>query len=212
MDITIEKILFENSSHIFDYAALKSILEGSGYAGVNDKINKLCKRGILEPLKRGLYFHKSSVTENIANKAIISNNLLGPSYVSLDYALSFYGLIPEAVHEVTAVTTKRSKSFTNSYGEFSYRQISKELFGLDLQIETSNAGNFLIASREKVLCDKIYLSSAAFSSKNSIMDFIENNLRIDSSDLESFDSRIAAEYYEISRSKKIKLLYQLLKH
>ena len=124
----------------------------------------------------------------LVSKEIISNVLLGPSYVSLDYALWFHGLIPESVYEVTSLTTKRSKSFETSYGIFSYKQIKKELFNIGLEIKNSKNGNFIIASKEKALCDKVYFTKdIELRSQKSIMEFLEDELRIDMDELINCD-------------------------
>lgn len=110
MDLLIEKKLSKYKTHIIDYATLKSILVNIGYTNINDKINNLKQKGIIKSVKKELYIHTSLINKNIVSKELISNNLLGtPSYISLDYALYFYGLIPESVREITAITTKRSK-------------------------------------------------------------------------------------------------------
>ena len=98
--------------------------------GINNKITQLIQKGILRPIKKGLYFHKSLIQDNLLSKEILANTILGPSYISLEYALSFYNLIPEAVYEMTSVCTKRSKKFNTEVGVFNYKHIKKELFSI----------------------------------------------------------------------------------
>jgi predicted transcriptional regulator of viral defense system len=183
------------------------------YENVNDKINNLKQKGIIKSLKKGFYIHTSLSNENIVSKEIISNNLLdSPSYISLDYALSFYGLIPEAVHDITAVTTKRSKVFKTDIGVFSYKHIKKELFAIGIKTESSKNGNYLVASKEKAICDKIYFTKGIdLTSKSLMIEFIENDLRIDTDELANFNIKILSEYYQISKSKKIKILINIIK-
>lgn len=212
MNTSIEIQLAKFKTHIVDYASLKNIFTEKGYVNINDKINRLKNDELLVPLKKGLYIHNSPINKTVVSKEIISNVLLGPSYISLDYALSFHGLIPESVHEVTCITTKRNKSFNNKYGTFSYKHIKKELFAIGLIFEKTKVGNFIIASKEKALCDKIYFTSnAAISSKETMLEFIEDDLRIDIEDLEYFDLNIVKEFYNVSKSKKIKIFLNLLK-
>jgi len=213
MDLLIEKELLNIKTHIIDYATLKSILINLGYTNINDKINSLKRKGIIISLKKGLYIHTSSVNNNIVSKEIISNNLLdGPSYISLDYALYYYGLIPEAVHEVTAVTTKRSKKFNTDFGIFSYKQIKKELFNIGLKIETSAKGSFLIAGKAKAICDKVYFTKEiSLTSKQTIIEFLADDIRMDIDDLTGINMEVIESYYAISKSKKIKLLMNFIK-
>jgi len=212
MDLLIEERLSKHKTHIIDYATLKSILLNLNYENINDKINRLKQKGILKSLKKGYYIHTSLINKNIISKEFISNTLLdSPSYISLDYALSFYGLIPEAVHEITAVTSKRSKVFKTGIGIFSYKHIKKELFALGLKMENSKIGNYMIATREKAICDKIFFTKdVELSSKSSMINFLENDLRVDTDEFEDFDIKILSDYYQISRSKKIKLLISIL--
>lgn len=212
MDAIIEEELSKFKTHIIDYTSLKNIFSKEEYVNINDKIYRLKKEGILIPLKKGLYIHNSPLNKTIISKEIISNVLLGPSYISLDYALSYHGLIPESVHEVTGVTTKRSKTYSTKYGLFSYKHTQKELFPIGLVLEESKAGNFIIASKEKALCDKIYFTNnVTINSQKKMFEFIEEDLRIDIEELKSFDAEIVLEYYNITRSKKIKLFLNLIK-
>jgi len=210
MDILIERALAKNRSHIIDYAMVKNILINIGYSSVKDKIKNLKDKGIIKTLKRGLFVHTSQFTKNIISKEIISNNMLGPSYISLDYALYYHGLIPEKVYEITAITTKRSKKFETEYGLFSYKRMIKNLFPLGLKIEPSKNGNFLIASKEKVICDKLYFSkNIKISSQKVMMEYLENDLRIDFEELNDLDMDILKKYYEITKSKKIGFLIKV---
>ncbi len=211
MNIAIEKNLQQYNTHIIDHATLATILLNNGYNGINDKINKLKKDGLLQTLKRGLYLHKSPFTNNITSKEIIANTLLSPSYISFDYALYFYGLIPESVYDVTSATTKRSKNFTTHIGTFSFKQVKKELYPIGLKIEFLKSGNFIIASKEKALCDKIYYTKdIQITSKKAMIEFLEDDLRVDFDELIDCDIDIFKKYYEISKSKKIKFLLQVI--
>ncbi len=213
MDLLIENKLLEYKTHIIDYQTLKTILVNMNYENINAKILNLQNKNIIQSIKKGFYIHSSQVTNNIISKELISNNLLNnPSYISLDYALYFHGLIPETVHEVTAVTTKRSKTFKTDIGVFSYKHIKKELFSIGLKIESSKYANFIIAGKEKAICDKVFLTKDInFSSQTSMMEFIEDDLRIDLEDLEGLNKDIISKYYEISKSKKIRILLNLIK-
>lgn len=212
MNIAIEKNLQQYQTHIIDHATISSILINNGYTGINDKINKLKKEGLIQTLKRGLYLHKSPFINTNISKEIIANTLLSPSYISFDYALYFYGLIPESVYDVTSATTKRSKSFKTDIGVFSFKEIPKELYQIGLKIESTKNGNFIIASKEKALCDKVYYTkNIQITSKKSMIEFLQDDLRIDMDELEICDMNIFINYYEISKSKKIKLLIEVLK-
>lgn len=211
MNIAIEKNLQQYNTHIIDHATLSSILINNGYTGINDKINKLKKEGLIETLKRGLYLHKSPFAKTNISKEIIANTMLSPSYISFDYALYYYGLIPESVFDVTSATTKRSKLFKTDNSIFSFKHVKKELFSVGLVIESIKNGNFLIATKEKALCDKVYYTKdIQIASKKSMISFLVDDLRIDVAELEDCDMSIFIKYFEISKSKKIKFLIEAL--
>ncbi len=211
MNIAIEKTLQQYKTHIIDHATLASILVNNGYTGINDKINKLKRKGYIETLKRGLYLHTSPFVQNPISKEIIANTMLSPSYISFDYALYYYGLIPESVFDITSATTKRSKSFKSNNGTYSFKQIKKELFPFGLIIESTKNGNFIIALKEKALCDKVYYTKdIQITSKKSMIKFLLDDLRIDVDELKGYDRNIFIKYFEISKSKKIKFLIQAL--
>src|SRR6218665_3344082 len=79
------------------------------YKSPNDKISELVKSGELISMRRGLYVSDAGLPP--VSPFLIANHLRGPSYVSLESALSFWGLIPERVYEISSVTTKTSKEY-----------------------------------------------------------------------------------------------------
>ena len=123
------------------------------YANPYGKMGRLVKEGKLIPLTKGLY------EDNLnASGVYLANAIYGPSYVSFNYALSYYGLIPEAVYDFTSATTekKKKKSFTNRFGTFTYRDVPVDIYPYGVNLIKEGEYSFLIASREKALCDKLY--------------------------------------------------------
>jgi predicted transcriptional regulator of viral defense system len=87
----------------------------------------------------------------------VSNRIYRPSYISLHTTLAFYGMIPEAVIQISAVSTLKKATFKNSFGTFTYQQIAPGLlFGYDAK-PFSNGGTLLFAQPEKALLDLLYL-------------------------------------------------------
>ncbi|NDA61108.1 MAG: hypothetical protein EBX50_03595 [Chitinophagia bacterium] len=87
----------------------------------------------------------------------ISNCLHRPSYISLESALSHYGLIPEAVYSVQNITTKKTIAYETIAGTFNYRNIKVQLF-FGYQVDNNQTIPLLIASPEKALLDYLYLN------------------------------------------------------
>lgn len=106
----------------------------------------LSKRELFLPLRQGLY----ALQTDLPGEEEIANHLYQPSYISLEYALNKYNILPEAVYTVTCVTTKPTRTFKN----FSFLSIKKSAYaGYFL------ANHVLIAEPEKALVDFWYFVS-----------------------------------------------------
>lgn len=211
MQRELERELRKYPSRIIEHATLSQILSNLEYNRINDKIVQLKNKGVLTALKSGLYLYNPVYDESLVSKEIVANVLLGPSYISFDYALWYHGLIPESVETVQSATTKRSKSYNTPLGVFSYKQIKKELYNIALEIHDSKSGNFIIASKEKALCDKVYYTkNISIRSKSAMVEFLEDDLRIDLDELVESDIKVFGEYYKVTKSQKITLLQKII--
>lgn len=112
------------------------------------------KKEHLIMLRRGLYVFSEKAKE--ADVMVFATKIYPPSYVSLETALSFYGIIPEAVFVTTSVTTRKTQNFQTPLGSFSYQKIKKEVFG-GFEPQKSGAFFFNLALPEKALVDLFYL-------------------------------------------------------
>lgn len=109
------------------------------------------KLGLLIRLKRGLYSLK---TDSISEQEI-ANTTYQPSYISFEYALSFYGLLPEMPYIITSATTKPTRNFSINTTNYSYRSIKNNLYTGYSLIKQNNQ-SFLIADKEKAFLDYFY--------------------------------------------------------
>ena len=151
------------------------------YKRPNDKISELIKSGELIPLKRGLYVPGMNTDLTGPELFLIANHLWGPSYVSLESALSYWGLIPERVYEVSSITMKLSKKYRTPKGRFSYRFMPLPYYSFGtISIELSPGQVAIVARPEKALCDKIITTGGlALRSSTQTIDFLLEDLRID---------------------------------
>lgn len=163
-------------SHEMLYPLLKPFV-----SNVNDKIANLVKNGELIRLKKGVYtFSKAYLTKPI-DLLSVANKLYSPSYVSFDYALSYYGMIPERVNEITSATCKNKKLFETPIGRFSYKKIPLKAYslGVDWDYDENEGGRF-IATAEKALCDKIrYDRGIGTLSQNAMKEYLVYDLRVE---------------------------------
>lgn len=113
-------------------------------------------KGLLIRLRQG-YYTFAEFKSKPDFGLYFANRIYRPSYVSLHTALAFYGIIPEAVVQITSVTSLKTTSFNNDFGEYSYKSVKENLmFGYDLK-PISDGRTFQLASPEKALLDLLYL-------------------------------------------------------
>ncbi len=119
------------------------------------QLNEWQEQGYIRKIRRGFYMF-SDVTLNDSTLFALSNKIYPNSYVSLESALSVYGLIPEGVFMVTAVSTKNTSSFSTDIGTFDYRHVKPSLFKGYVVKEELSGVKYKIATPEKTLLDYVY--------------------------------------------------------
>ena len=129
------------------------------YQSPNDKISELIKSEELISIRRGLYITGPKMDLPTPEPFLIANHLRGPSYVSLESALSYWNMIPERAYEISSVTIRTSKLYKTPVGRFSYQQLKIPYYSFGIKnIEYSTKQTMLVASPEKALCDKVVLT------------------------------------------------------
>lgn len=185
------ELLEKISSPIFSIQDLKI----SGISMLPYQISKLNKDGYIQKIRNGLYIFsnkkKSVPVEHFAFK------IYNPSYISLEWALYNYGLIPEMVYNTTSVSTKATRKFKNVFGIFIYRNIKKEFFWGYNKSE-KNGCVYLIAEPEKALLDYIYFNLSKIKNDNDIAE-----LRLNTSLIKKLDLKKLEEYTNLFKNKKI---------
>lgn len=173
-------------------------------ASPEKKLQSLEKNGELIRLKRGLYVINPELSHQDNDTRLCANHLYGPSYVSLQWALRFYGMIPEQVFMMTSVTTKRSRTFDTPLGRFDYMQVPISYFAIGVEsIENDNVA-FLMASREKALCDTIlYDNFVPNKSLKALYAYLEEDVRIDMDILHELNPEIIGQCASICRKSAI---------
>lgn len=118
------------------------------------RLSEWQEKGYIKKIAKGYYlFSDTKINESVL--FITANKLYAPSYISLEMALSFYGIIPESVYTVTSITSRRTKNLKTDIGQFSYASIKPDLFFGD-RLESFDQHNFRIAEPEKALLDYFY--------------------------------------------------------
>lgn len=162
----------------FDHTQLVSAL--SPYEAAQQKIHELLKSQTIVRVKKGLYVFGPKIRQQPISKESLANLIFGPSCVSLEYALSYHGLIPERVEIVTSVTPKKNKQFNTPIGCFTYKHISASKYPHGIEQHWMDSQHpILIASPEKALCDYIILNNVSLGTSSAAKTFLEFDLRID---------------------------------
>ncbi len=126
------------------------------------QLSRWVKAGKIFQLRRGLYSIAPPYQKKQPHPFLIANHLQKASYVSLQSALSFYGLIPEVVNITISVSTGRPERLETPLGIYEFRHIRTELlFGY--RMAELGEENALIATPEKALLDLIYLQPGSNS-------------------------------------------------
>lgn len=129
---------------------------------VRNQLNRWQKKGLIIKLKRGIYLFNKNDRRIDPGLVFVANQLYAPSYVSLEFALSHYGLIPERVADVTCISTKKTIRFENELGVFIYQHVKSGAFrGFKLS-KNEYGMPLLFAEPEKAVVDFLYLNLNKF--------------------------------------------------
>lgn len=165
------------------------------YKNPNAKISRMCKEGSITRFARGKY-----ETDPQTPGYLLAGSIYGPSYLSFEFALSYYELIPERVYTFTSATfeKKKKKKYINHFGTFTYRDVPSAVYPADIRIVHEGEYYYQIASAEKALCDQLY-KLPPVSNRKELMELLFEDQRIDTDEFEKLDTvqlnRIAPLYH-----------------
>jgi len=194
----------------FDYPALMDAL--SEYGNPRDKVTALMRRGDIIRVKKGLYIFGDELRRRPFSRQLLANLIRGPSFVSLDSALSFYDLIPERVEAMTSVTTRRPRAFATPVGSFVYRQSPKRCFHLGMDRVEEGDVAFLIATPERALADKVRDDRGyPLRTHSDAAEYLFDSLRIDQMEFEAMDPGRLDDLANGLQSRKVAICADLLR-
>lgn len=177
------------------------------YSDPAGKIMRMKKNGELIQLTKGIY-----ETDKNTPGYCLASVIYGPSYLSFDYALSVYGLIPEAVYTFTSATfsKKKAKEYENHFGHFTYRDVPSEVYPYGVVMKEENGYVYKIASPEKALCDKLY-TMPPVTSQRDIEKMLFDDLRIDKIEFERLNYDDIYQLGELYHCNNLKYLIKYLR-
>ena len=133
---------------ILDVVQMRHLLRG--VSDRRGKIARMLDSGELIALRRGLYASRRDLDPHG-----LAGPIYGPSYLSFETALAWYGMIPEAVTEIISATIRRGNFFENDFGRFRYLRVPATVYPVGIQRIADAGLPFLIASPTKAVCDQI---------------------------------------------------------
>lgn len=145
------------------------------YKNPDDKIARDLRGDAYYPVCKGVY-EDNAETDGI----LLSGVVLSPSYLSFEYVLSLTGLIPERAYVYTSATTsqKHNHLYRNRFGVYSYTDVPQAVWSFGIHSVEENGYSYMIASKEKALCDLLYKKPPVISMKG-LRQLLFEDLRID---------------------------------
>ncbi len=181
-------------------------LTKQNYASPSNKLSSLKKKGVYYQVRHGRY-----ETERDVPPYLLACSIYGPSYLSFEYALSVYGLIPERVTIYTSATTQknRTKKFTNIYGTYTYQDVPHAVYPHETIVKVLDGRGYLIATPEKALCDMLYKQKPV-SSVKVLKKLLFENLRIDETEFAKLNRETLLFLCPLYRKKNLNFLHKMI--
>lgn len=203
--IKSNKIVFRGANMIVTASMLKE--KYRGYANPLDKIKRDADKGVLVRLTNGIY-----ETDKGTDPCLLASSILSPSYLSFDWALSHYGLIPEKVVSITSATlgNRKNKTFENYFGRYEYTDIPAKAFPEGLTYLENGEYSVKIATKEKAICDSLCKWRVVKNVKD-LKDLLFLDKRIGEDEFATCDFKLMERLAGLYGKTNLKLLMKLIK-
>lgn len=177
------------------------------YANPLDKIKRDADKGVIIRLAKGIY-----ETDKNTEPCLLASSILSPSYLSFDWALSFYGLIPERVFAITSASLglRKNKTFENQFGRYEYTDIPVEAFSEGLTYLENSEYAAKIAMKEKATCDSLCKWRVVKNVKE-LKELLFEDKRIDEDEFALCDFELMKRLAKLYNKTNLKLLIKLIR-
>lgn len=168
---------------LFDETAIRNLFGDVSEGARKLLVHRAFKKGEINRLRPGLYVLAEEFRKSPLHPFTVAAALHSPSHVSLESALSYHGLIPEAVYQVSSVTAARSRTFRSSLGVFSYDRVPADFPRAGVQA-IKLEGDFwaFVATPLRAVADLVYLKRG-ITWENDGARFLTQSMRIEDDDL-----------------------------
>jgi predicted transcriptional regulator of viral defense system len=205
----LDKILEHIPYDTITDTELSTLLDGSK-ASRHNQLKRVLAKGELLHIRRGIYHLAKRYQRKPLNPYELAQKVYGPSYISFESALSYHGLIPEAVYSVSSACMKRSREFKTAVGVYSFTQIPQRVFYIGVERIEKDGEVFLMAAPIKALADYVFYHRSSWTN---IVEFLKS-LRIEISDLHDLKvdrEELDALMKQYQSKKVVRLLEELRK-
>ena len=198
-------IVFGGANMIITTSLLKE--KYKNYVNPLDKIKRDTDSGVLIRLTRGVYETDSSV-----NPCFLASSILSPSYLSFDWALSYYDLIPEKVFSITSASLniRKNKTFINKFGRYEYSDIPSNAFSEGLTYLENGEYIVKIATKEKAICDSLSKWRVVRNIKD-LTELLFIDKRIDEEEFKTCDFKLMIRLAGLYNKTNLDLLIKLIR-
>ena len=177
------------------------------YSNPLDKVKRDADNGVLFRLSRGIY-----ETNGNTNPCLLASSILSPSYLSFDWALSYYGLIPEKVAAITSASlgVRKNKTFINQFGRYEYSDIPANAFSEGLTYIENGEYIVKIATKEKAICDSLSKWRVVNSIK-ALKELLFVDKRIDEEEFFACDFKLMMRLASLYKKTNLDLLIKFIR-
>ncbi len=161
-------------------------------------------------LKNGTYIFKDTYDKEKDKDSYLeylANQLLKPSYLSLEYVLAKYQIMTEPVRSLTSVSLKSSRDFKNDLGSWRYYNLPKELFS-GFSFKRFKNQDIIIATKAKALFDFLYLRFRRGPLPK--LESIEK-LRLNLENLNGREKKEFYSYFNLVSGKRWEIIKEIMK-
>jgi len=188
---------------LFDETVIHNLFPDISIGARGLLVHRACRAGEILRLKPGLFVLDQPYRTSEPHPFVLAAMLHAPSHISLESALRYHGLIPEAVYQVSSVTVGRSREFSTPLGVFDFRRVpaSAPRAGVESVAVARNAWAF-VASPLRAIADKVYLDKEITWNRNGL-GYLTESLRIEEDDLRLFSFDALDEILDSIRSRRV---------
>ena len=161
-------------------------------------VKRALAKGDIIRIRRGLYILSKKYQRRAVDLFELAQIIYGPSYISLESALSYHELIPEGVPATTSVCQTRSKEFRTSLGFFSYSRISQFNY-IGVERISSGRSLFLMADPAKALVDLVSVLKKNWTGAAPLL----SSLRIEYEDLQRINTKILCQLISKKMNRRV---------